>query len=362
MRTRGLLRACPAESAREGHQRTFALDRAVRMSEQLPLFSISQTRPRAVSPSVLPAPPTPELAALAHDLPTEIFLGTSSWSFPTWSGLVYAKVYEAQTLAHDGLRAYAQHPVLRSVGIDRTFYAPIAVSEFHDYAEQVPAGFRFLVKAPSECVSLSRRAESGIRAAENPNFLDAGFAAERFVLPAVEGLAEKAGPLVFQFPPVSRGLAPDSAGFARRLGNFLAGLPRGPLYAVELRDSGLLTDNYLAALRDVGARHCLGLHPRQPGVREQARLLGKLAPGPLIVRWSLHPGYGYEEAKQRYYPFARLLDEDLPTRVALARLCLETAAAGHPAFVIANNKAEGCAPLSMVKLAALIVQEASAGA
>jgi hypothetical protein len=103
------------------------------------------------------------------------------------------------------------------------------------------------------------------------------------------------------------------------------------------------------------------LHPRQPGVREQARLLSKLEPGPLIVRWNLHPGYGYEEAKQRYYPFARLLDEDLPTRVALARLCLETVAAGHPAFVIANNKAEGCAPLSMVKLAALIVQEASAG-
>ena len=332
------------------------------MSEQLPLFSIPQTQPRAASPSVRPASLALELAALARDLPSEIFLGTSSWSFPTWSGLVYAEVYEGQTLAHDGLRAYAQHPLLRSVGIDRTFYAPITASEFRHYAEQVPAGFRFLVKAPSECVSPSRRTGVGIRAPENPNFLDASFAAERFVLPALEGLGEKAGPLVFQFPPVSRAIAADSAGFARRLGNFLARLPRGPLYAAELRDVGLLTDDYLAVLRDVGARHCLGLHPRQPGVREQARLLSKLEPGPLVVRWNLHPGYGYEEAKQRYYPFARLLDEDLPTRVALARLCLETVAAGHPAFVIANNKAEGCAPLSMVKLAALIAQEASAGA
>ena len=331
------------------------------MSEQLPLFSAPQAQPLAALRTVQPAPPAPELAALARDLPSGIFLGTSSWSFPTWSGLVYAGVYDSPILAHDGLRAYAQHPLLRSVGIDRTFYTPIPASDFRHYAEQVPAGFRFLVKAPGECVSPWRRAEAGARAPENPNFLDAAFAAERFVLPALEGLADKAGPLVFQFPPVPRAVAADSRGFARRLGEFLARLPRGPLYAVELRDSGLLTDDYLAALRDVGARHCLGLHPRQPGVREQARLLSRLEAGPLIVRWNLHPGYGYEEAKQRYYPFARLLDEDLPTRVALARLCLETVAAGHPAFVIANNKAEGCAPLSMVKLAALIVQEASAG-
>ena len=122
----------------------------------------------------------------------------------------------------------------------------------------------------------------------------------------------------------------------------------------------MLTDDYLAALRDTGVRHCLGLHPRQPAVREQARLLDKLAPGALVVRWNLHPGYGYEEARERYFPFTRLVNEDLPTRVALARLCLETVAAGHAAFVIANNKAEGSAPLTVFKLAALIAQEASA--
>jgi uncharacterized protein YecE (DUF72 family) len=31
-------------------------------------------------------------------------------------------------LARTGLRAYAQHPLLRSVGIDRTYYAPIQAS------------------------------------------------------------------------------------------------------------------------------------------------------------------------------------------------------------------------------------------
>lgn len=331
------------------------------MTQQLSLFSSAEPdeRDSADRARVLPAPVAEPLAQTARALPAGIFLGTSSWSFPTWRGLVYADGYEPAALARDGLEAYAQHPLLRSVGIDRTFYAPIPAAEFAHYARQVPTSFRFLVKAPVQCVSPWLRAEGGHRSADNPHYLDAGFAAERFVLAAMEGLGDKAGPLVFQFPPLGRGIVSQPAAFAQRLSAFLARLPQGPLYAVELRDAALLTDEYLAALRDNGARHCMGLHPRQPGVREQARLLDKLAPGPLVVRWDLHPSYGYEEAREHYYPFARLVDEDLPTRVALARLCLQTLSGGHAAFVIANNKAEGSAPLTVFKLAALIADELS---
>ena len=329
------------------------------MTQQLSLFSTAerdQTDSVDVA-RVLPAPVAALLTQTAAALPSGVFLGTSSWSFPTWRGLVYAESYDQSTLARDGLEAYGRHPLLRSVGIDRTFYVPIPAAEFAHYARQVPAGFRFLVKAPAQCVSPWQRVEGGNRTAENAHYLDPGFTSERFVLPAIEGLGDKAGPLVFQFPPLGRAIVSQPEAFAQRLRAFLARLPHGPLYAVELRDAALLTDDYLAALRDTGVRHCLGLHPRQPSVREQARLLDKLAPGPLIVRWNLHPDYAYEEAREHYHPFTRLVDEDLPTRVALARLCLETVAGGHAAFVIASNKAEGSAPLTVFKLAGLIAEE-----
>jgi uncharacterized protein YecE (DUF72 family) len=331
------------------------------MSQQFSLFSAgdSDERGSANRARVLPAPVAEPLLQTANALPVGIFLGTSSWSFPTWRDLVYADAYEPAALARDGLEAYAQHPLLRSVGIDRTFYAPIAAAEFGHYARQVPASFRFLVKAPAQCVSPWLQADGRHRSADNPHYLDASFAAEQFVLAAMEGLGDKAGPLVFQFPPLGRGIVGQPAAFAQRLSAFLARLPQGPLYAVELRDSALLTGDYLTALRNNGARHCVGLHPRQPGVREQARLLDKLGPGPLVVRWNLHPSYGYEEAREHYYPFTRLVDEDLPTRVALARLCLQTLSVGQEAFVIANNKAEGSAPLTVFKLAALIADERS---
>ena len=52
-------------------------------------------------------------------------------------------------LARHGLPAYSKHPLLKTVCIDRTFYAPLARDDYRAYAEQVPDRFRFVVKAPS---------------------------------------------------------------------------------------------------------------------------------------------------------------------------------------------------------------------
>jgi hypothetical protein len=78
---------------------------------------------------------------------------------------------------------------------------------------------------------------------------------------------------------------------------------------------------------------------------------GSYAPaGPVIVRWNLRPGLHYEEARNRYFPFNRLVDEDPPTRLSLALLARDALLAGQPVWIIANNKAEGSAPLSLLKL------------
>tara|TARA_B110000116_G_scaffold252820_1_gene249041 strand:- start:988 stop:1329 length:342 start_codon:yes stop_codon:yes gene_type:complete len=71
----------------------------------------------------------------------------------------------------------------------------------------------------------------------------------------------------------------------------------------------------------------------------------------LVVRWMLHAGLRYQAAKDRYQPFDRLVDEDQPSREGIAVAVLDALVAERPAFVIANNKAEGSAPLSVFRLA-----------
>jgi uncharacterized protein YecE (DUF72 family) len=133
------------------------------------------------------------------------------------------------------------------------------------------------------------------------------------------------------------------------------------VYAVELRNHQLLSPAYREVLTDLGVCHCFNIHPSMPALHEQMRLLPPEAMPTLLVRWMLHPARRYEEAKTRYQPFDRIVDDDHDNRQTIISLCLAALAAGHPAFVIANNKAEGSAPCTVFRLAEDVVQ-AVAGA
>lgn len=359
--------------------------------------------PRRRAKGVLPAVPAQDVLDLAAELPPGVRLGTSSWSFPGWRGIVYGDDYSNSKLARDGLAAYGAHPLLRSVSIDRSFYAPLTVTDYLRYAQQVPDHFRFIVKAPALITDASVRGDRGEPVSANPCFLNAELAAREFVEPCLAGLGAKAGALVFQFPPLPDQLLADPAAFVGRLTAFLAALPPlpsfnatpapdpasaqdaeasepasesasasearsasppigdVPCYAVEIRDGILLTPRFVRALRAAGVRYCVGLHARMPDPLRQAAALalmdGEAPAGPLIVRWSLHSGFKYEQAKARYEPFDKLVDEDPHTRDTLAELAARYAIAGLPVLITTNNKAEGSAPLTCVKLARAIAIE-----
>jgi hypothetical protein len=101
---------------------------------------------RRRSTEVLPLPPDDTTRALAARLNPRIRLGASTWSYPGWAGIVWDEgPYTEAVLAKNGLAAYAQHPLLRCVGIDRSFYRPLTEAQYARYAGQVPDDFRFVV-------------------------------------------------------------------------------------------------------------------------------------------------------------------------------------------------------------------------
>ncbi|MEG2155616.1 MAG: DUF72 domain-containing protein [Burkholderiaceae bacterium] len=345
------------------------------MSRHVPesLFDDDPPAP-AASRTVAAADASPEWQRLGRRLPAGVYLGTSSWSFPGWRGLVWRGEHSEAQLAREGLAAYSQQPVLRAVGIDRSFYSPLAAAEFARYARQVPDHFRFVVKAPAQVTDAVVRGERGVPAGINPLFLDPAVAIERFVGPALEGLGAKAGPLVFQLSPLPAEMWREPAAAhttIARIGEFLAALPRElggvvPVYAVELRNAELNTPRFVKVLREAGVRLTIGIHSAMPPAQRQSAALRAMdsdpdeggewtLKGPLVVRWSLRAGLRYQQAKERYAPFDRLIDPDIPTRGTLAHLIHVAVRSGQPSYVIANNKAEGSAPLSMIELARAVV-------
>jgi uncharacterized protein YecE (DUF72 family) len=319
---------------------------------------------------VAAAPPTPEVqwlaAALRQRWGHRVRLGTSSWFFPGWAGLVWAREYSEATIARHGLAAYSQHPLMDTVSLDRSFYRPLDAATYQRLAVQVPADFRFIVKALATVTDATvREPGSGRPMRLNPLFLDPTTALEGCVRPAVAGLGERLGVMLFQLSPLPRHWLQSPRDWQARLSALLEAvtpaLPAGTLCAVEVRDASLLTPALARLLAACGAHYGLGLHDRMPPIEDQLPMLRAGWPGPLVCRWNLQRGLAYAHARDLFEPFNRLAAPDLQTRRTLTRVIAATADAGQPVFVAINNKAEGSAPWSVVELARELLGPAGGG-
>jgi uncharacterized protein YecE (DUF72 family) len=306
------------------------------------------------------APDLGRYEPLAKRIPDGILLGTSSWSFPGWKGIVYDREVSATVLARHGVRAYARHPLLGCVGVDRSYYAPLSPGDLEDLRAHTPPSFRFVLKADRRLVF------PGGPGSDSDIFLNPAWATAEVVEPAREILGEKLGTILFQFPPVHSESLGGPRRFAERLYRFLSALPDGAPAAVEIRTPALLTPDYAAALRHSGARHGFVVHPEMTDLDTQRAVVGLVARGSAgtrgstLIRWMLKPGRSYQAARAAWSPFDRLASPDPEQRGAVVELARAAAEGGGAVMVVVNNKAEGSSPLSVIELARALAGDSDA--
>ncbi len=333
------------------------------MSKQLALFDDLAT-PRAENASAVVRPyVATEDRDIAGRLPRWLHLGTSSWSFPGWQGLVWAGHHGVDELAQTGLQAYAQHPLLRTVSVDRSYYRPLRAHEVSAYAEQLETArtkapllppFKIVSKVWEEITTaiFPKYPRYGLRAGQrNPSFLDASRFIDE-VLAVYLPYAEQFGPFVFELAPMPKGSV-DDVTLTRRLASFLEALPPAFPWAFELRNEELLTPRWFAVLRAYRAAHVFTYWTAMPSLRVQLARHGSLASAPFVLaRLMLPPFTRYADKKAEFAPFNRRIipqSEMQDDVLDLLRAVLE--ANTKDTFILANNKAEGSAPLTLRALA-----------
>ena len=79
-----------------------------------------------------------------------IRVGTSGWSYKEWKGSFYPE----KLAAKDMLRYYAEH--FPTVEVNNTFYRLPAARTLATWRAQVPADFRFAIKASQKITHRSR--------------------------------------------------------------------------------------------------------------------------------------------------------------------------------------------------------------
>jgi uncharacterized protein YecE (DUF72 family) len=338
---------------------------------QLPLFGEAEpaASAREVSSSAVEPHVTDEDRDVAARLPPWLRFGTSSWSFPGWRNIVWRGRHTGDELARAGLRAYAQHPLLRTVSIDRSYYGPLRADEVAAYAAQLgeasalaPSLPRFqpVSKVWDEITTAvyPRHRRYGARAGErNPSFLDASRFVSEVLAPYLP-YAEHFGPFVFELTPMPKH-AFDDITLTRRIASFVSALPTSFQWAFELRNDELLTPRWFDVLRAHRAAHVFTYWTAMPSLRVQLARHGSLASSPFVIaRLMLPPFARYAEKKAEYAPFDRLVAPQREMQddvLLLLRAALE--ASTKAAFVLANNKAEGSAPLTVKSLAARLTRE-----
>ncbi len=154
--------------------------------------------------------------------------GASGYSFKEWKGVFYPEKCKPEEM----LAFYSQR--LPTVEINNTFYRMPKASVLENWANTVPEGFRFAIKASRRITHMSRiKAESS---AEPLGYLYQNLAA----------LGSKRGPVLFQLPPNLKKDLP-------RLVDFLALLPKDHRAAFEFRNETWFEDDVYAALEGAGA-------------------------------------------------------------------------------------------------------------
>lgn len=291
------------------------------------------------------------LAALASQ---GVFIGTSSWKYEGWRGLIYDeqrylynRKFATTRFERDCLAEYAE--TFPTVCVDAGYYQFPTPPYLYGLAAQVPESFQFGFKVTDEITikTFPNLPRFGQRAGRpNPHFLDPELFRNAFLSPC-EGHRSKIGPLIFEFSTFHKGDFEHGRDFVAALDQFLGALPRGWNYAVELRNKTWLQPEYFAMLRSHNVAHVYNSWSRMPSVPEQMAMADSDTADFLVSRLLLRPGRTYEGAVKAFEPYKAIQDEYGEMRESVKAMVERLCKKGRKGWIYINNRLEGCAPLTI---------------
>jgi len=277
----------------------------------------------------------------------KLFIGTCSWKYDSWQGLVYSQQVS------NYLAEYGQK--YNSVEIDQWFWSlhqagqPILPqpSVVKEYCDSVPADFIFTVKAPNS-LTLTHyyQKEKNKSLQENPHFLSIDLYS-RF-LQALTAMHSRLGPILLQFEYLNKQKMASQNELRTRLDQFLQSCDRQLAIAVEIRNPNYLNRAWFDFLRQQGAAMVFLQGYYMPPITELYQKWGDQLQQRAVIRLHGPDRKGMEEKSGNRWD--RLLEPRDQELSAIAKMIENLLRRELDVFVNVNNHYEGCAPLTIERL------------
>jgi uncharacterized protein YecE (DUF72 family) len=279
-----------------------------------------------------------------------VYVGTSSWKYPGWCGMLYESArydyrgkFAMTRFERNCLEEYGK--VFKTVSVDAAFYKFPDRNFLETIMAQVPEDFQFSFKV-TDTITIKKfpnLPKFGARAGEiNRDFLNADLFGEAF-LKTCEPYRSKIGLLMFEF---GRFFKTDFsvAQFSQALDAFFDRLPKDWPYGIEIRNRDYLTPEYFDVLAKHGVAHVYNSWTDMPSVNEQMAMAGSVTnPNLVAARFLMTPGRKYDDSLKLFQPYDRLREPDEEARKAGAALIVggERYEPRRKTFVYINNRLEG---------------------
>jgi uncharacterized protein YecE (DUF72 family) len=286
--------------------------------------------------------------------PRSLHIGTCSWKYDSWRGLIYPEEGQINHLSE-----YSNH--YRTVEVDQWFWSlfdgdtavlpkPEVVRE---YGESVPEDFIFCIKVPNSITlthHYNKDRQGPLRA--NPCFLSVPLM-QRF-FETLEPIRDRLGPLIFQFEYLNKKKMNSLGAFINRFGTFARALPDGYTYCVETRNPNYLKKPYFEFLNSQRLRHVFLHGYYMPPIFEIYQQFRNLIEEKTVIR--LHGPHRQEIEKQVQNDWSSIVapkDTDIEQLAAMLR---ELSQQDVETFLYVNNHFEGSAPRTIARIESMLAQ------
>ncbi len=281
----------------------------------------------------------------------KLHIGTCSWKYESWKGLIYPEFGEINYLEE-----YSGH--YKTVEVDQWFWSLFEIVKLpekktvEEYKASVPEDFKFIIKVPNSITLthyyIKNRNEPLRR---NPYFLNVNLL-EEFVQ-IIKPIINQTAYLIFQFEYLNKEKMPSLSQLQRLLHQFFISLPPDlPPMSIEIRNPFYLNSSFFKFLRDLNLSYVFLQGYFMPPIVEIYNKYKEYIKGQTIIR--LHGPDRSEIENISGENWSKVYinrDEELKDIIEMIK---ELQSREVDVYLNINNHYEGSAPLTIEKINKLL--------
>ncbi|RMF59871.1 MAG: DUF72 domain-containing protein [Calditrichaeota bacterium] len=283
---------------------------------------------------------------------SRLYIGTCSWKYDSWAGLVYSR-----KKPDNYLKEYAHH--FNTVEIDQWFWSLFGVDKVSlprrevvmEYIQSVPDDFLFTIKVPNS-ITLTHfyRKNKNEPLKRNPYFLSPKLFQE--FLELLTPMKDQIGMLMFQFEYLNKQKMRDQYEFHMALSEFFKKIESGYPYAIEPRNPQYLNRAYFDFLNKHQLYHVFLEGYYMPPIVQVYEKHRDQIQDKTVIR--LHGGDRKEIEEKSGEQWNQIWDDRSKELPAIANMIKDLQARGVTVFLNVNNHYEGSAPLTIQRIEKLL--------